>query len=418
MRNKQYIFLLFLIFAQFIPVRAVTIPQEIMVSIQSDGVTRLDYQYQADITSLETNITLISKTFQDLLIINEDGLPLEYEDFSDHLSVFSFGSKFINVSYITAELTSKTNVIWSLNISTPISTKIVLPKDATIINLTTLPLEIKTDNGKNILIMPAGQVGVQYLLNILDSESITEEALQNAEETIQSAKNDGVVVNIAETLLSEARVLFQQENFLEAEEKATQIVELVAEIVEKRALAEVKISATEIAVKVAQESGKTLNLDEAEGFLLQAKTLFDAGDYDQALFYAENALELALNAEKSVNYTLILVAGFLVILVVGAFLYMRKRETSEMDHVDVVIDLEKLFQEHPELRMDDREVLKYLSENDGEAFAYDIRERFDIPRTSAWRMIQRLQRYEVVDERKIGGQSLVQIKEKYRRGKK
>ena len=65
--------------------------------------------------------------------------------------------------------------------------------------------------------------------------------------------------------------------------------------------------------------------------------------------------------------------------------------------------------------MDDREVLKYLAENDGEAFAFDIRDRFDIPRTSAWRMIQRLQRYEVVDERKIGGQSLISIKEQYRR---
>jgi len=94
---------------------------------------------------------------------------------------------------------------------------------------------------------------------------------------------------------------------------------------------------------------------------------------------------------------------------------MRKRVSGETVHVDVVIDLESIFEEHPELRLDDREVLKYLAENDGEAFAYDIRERFDIPRTSAWRMIQRLQRYEVVDERKIGGQSLVQIKEKYRR---
>ena len=93
----------------------------------------------------------------------------------------------------------------------------------------------------------------------------------------------------------------------------------------------------------------------------------------------------------------------------------RQRSALERVPVEVEIDLERLFEEHPELRMDDREVLKYLAENDGEAFAFDIRDRFDIPRTSAWRMIQRLQRYEVVDERKIGGQSLVSIKEKYRR---
>ncbi|TRO52643.1 hypothetical protein E2P71_07395 [Candidatus Bathyarchaeota archaeon] len=95
----------------------------------------------------------------------------------------------------------------------------------------------------------------------------------------------------------------------------------------------------------------------------------------------------------------------------------QRRPVEEYTPVEAEIDLERLYKEHPELRMDDREVLKYLAENDGEAFAYDIRERFDIPRTSAWRMIQRLQRFEVVDERKIGGQSLIRIKEEYRRKK-
>jgi uncharacterized membrane protein len=397
------------------PVGAVTIPQEIMISIQSDGITRLDYQFQAEVTSLATNMSLINEIYQDLFIINEVGLPLEYEEFSDYITVFSLGSNLINVTYITSELTSKISIIWSLNITIPISSKIVLPKDATIINLNTLPLEIKTDEGKTMLIMPSGNVYIQYILDILDSESLAEEALQNAEDTIQTAKNNGVIVSEAESLLTEARVLFQQEYFLEAEEKAAQTINLVTDIVEKRALAEAKISASEIAVKVAQESGKTLGLDDAEGFLLEAKYLFDAGDYDQAFFYADQAFEAALNAEKRVNNTMLILAGFLVILVTGAFLYMRRRVSGETVHVDVVIDLESLFEEHPELRLDDREVLKYLAENDGEAFAYDIRERFDIPRTSAWRMIQRLRRYEVVDERKIGGQSLVRIKEKYRR---
>jgi uncharacterized membrane protein len=419
LRNKLKIFLLFLILTQTTIVKATTNPHEIMVSIQSDGVTSLDYQFQAEITSLETNITLIGKSYQDLFIINEDGLPLDFEEFSEYITVFSLGSNLINVSYVTAELTSKTNVIWSLNITIPISSKIVLPNDSTIINLNVFPLEIKTDNEKTILIMPAGNVVVEYILDILDSKSIAEEAIHNAEEKVQSAKNKGVIVTEAEILLGEARDLFNQEKYLEAEEKATQTNNLVDEIVEKKALADAKISATEIAVNVAQESGKTIGLDEAQGLLLEAKNLYSKGNYDQALIYAEQALETALNAEKSPNYTIYIVAGVLITLAVGVFLFLRGRETSKQEPLDVIIDLESLFEEHPELRLDDREVLKYLAENDGEAFAYDIRERFDIPRTSAWRMIQRLQRYEIVDERKIGGQSLIQIKEKYRRkGKK
>ena len=43
-----------------------------------------------------------------------------------------------------------------------------------------------------------------------------------------------------------------------------------------------------------------------------------------------------------------------------------------------------------------------------------IRDRFEIPRTSAWRMIRRLMGMGVVEERKIGGQSLIYIVKKYR----
>ena len=84
------------------PVGAVTIPQEIILSIQSDGITRLDYQFQAEVTSLETNISLINEIYQDLFIINEGGLPLEFEEVSDYITVFSLGSNLINVSYITS----------------------------------------------------------------------------------------------------------------------------------------------------------------------------------------------------------------------------------------------------------------------------------------------------------------------------
>ena len=78
------------------------------------------------------------------------------------------------------------------------------------------------------------------------------------------------------------------------------------------------------------------------------------------------------------------------------------------------MDLEDIFDTHPYLRLDDKEVLSFLFESGGEAFASEIRERFNIPRTSAWRMIRRLQREGLVEVKEIGGQSLVKITERYR----
>jgi uncharacterized membrane protein len=54
-----------------------------------------------------------------------------------------------------------------------------------------------------------------------------------------------------------------------------------------------------------------------------------------------------------------------------------------------------------------------LSDNGGEAFAAEIRDRFNVPRTSLWRMIRRLEREEVVEVQNIGGQSLVRISPRY-----
>lgn len=415
MRNKLTLFLILLIASQITPTLAETTPQELSITVQGDGITRLDYLFQAEITSLQTNISLLGEIYEDLFIVNEDGLPLEYIETMYGLTVYSLGSTLVNVTYLSTELTGKAGVIWSLNFVLPISAEIILPVGSTIINLNTIPLEIDTLDEKTVLVMPAGSVEIEYTVDILDSEALAHDAINQADEAIQEAETSGVIVEDAKSLLSEAILLFHQSKYLEAEELATQVIDLVEYISEKMALAEAKITAAEDAIEIAEDSGRTIGLDTAESLLQDAQLEFEAGDYEQALIYAEDALEAALNSEKSGNNTLMLVGGIVLGVAVGAFFMFRQRSNPERVPVTVEIDLERLFKEHPELRMDDREVLKYLAENDGEAFAFDIRDRFDIPRTSAWRMIQRLQRYEVVDERKIGGQSLVSIKEKYRR---
>jgi uncharacterized membrane protein len=96
-------------------------------------------------------------------------------------------------------------------------------------------------------------------------------------------------------------------------------------------------------------------------------------------------------------------------------LYYRKRSLKSGPVIEFgEVDLDYLFDIHDDLREDDRDVIEFLAEKGGEAFAMEIRERFNIPRTSAWRLIKRLERYEIINERKIGGQTLVRIKDEYR----
>lgn len=74
-------------------------------------------------------------------------------------------------------------------------------------------------------------------------------------------------------------------------------------------------------------------------------------------------------------------------------------------------NVEKTVKAHPQLKKEDKEVLEFLAEKGGQAFEAEIRERFpDMPRTSLWRLVRRLERLEIVEVKKIGLENQVQLK--------
>jgi uncharacterized membrane protein len=74
-------------------------------------------------------------------------------------------------------------------------------------------------------------------------------------------------------------------------------------------------------------------------------------------------------------------------------------------------NVKKILKAYPQLMTDDREVIKFLAEKDGKAFEAEIRERFpDMPRTSLWRLVRRLERLEIVEVKKIGLENQVGLK--------
>ena len=61
------------------------------------------------------------------------------------------------------------------------------------------------------------------------------------------------------------------------------------------------------------------------------------------------------------------------------------------------------------LRFDDKEILRYVKEKGGRAIEAEIRERFSIPRTSAWRQARRLEKLGFVKISKLGTQNQVEL---------
>lgn len=69
-----------------------------------------------------------------------------------------------------------------------------------------------------------------------------------------------------------------------------------------------------------------------------------------------------------------------------------------------------ILMEKPHLRPEDQQVLKFLAEKEGAVFESEIRTKFQIPKTTIWRLVKRLEREELVEIRKAGGQNLIKLR--------
>lgn len=95
-----------------------------------------------------------------------------------------------------------------------------------------------------------------------------------------------------------------------------------------------------------------------------------------------------------------MITALAVVLTVVFYLWRRKPPS-----------LEDLFNSYPDLTSDEREVIRYIFEKGGTAFETEIWERFDLPRTSLWRMVKRLEDRGIVVVKKVGFQNKVELKQ-------
>jgi len=83
---------------------------------------------------------------------------------------------------------------------------------------------------------------------------------------------------------------------------------------------------------------------------------------------------------------------------------------SQIDKTVLSRIVERIIGDRPHLRPEDQQVLKFLAEKEGAAFESEIRTKFQLPKTTIWRLVKRLEREELVEIRKAGGQNLIKLR--------
>ena len=77
-------------------------------------------------------------------------------------------------------------------------------------------------------------------------------------------------------------------------------------------------------------------------------------------------------------------------------------ESNEPFNIEKVLEM-------PDLREDDKDIIKFIHENGGSALESDLRKKFLLPRTTMWRAVKRLERHELIEITKKDQQNLIKL---------
>ncbi|MEE8570139.1 MAG: hypothetical protein V3S97_03965 [Candidatus Bathyarchaeia archaeon] len=153
-----------------------------------------------------------------------------------------------------------------------------------------------------------------------------------------------------------------------------------------------------------------VNTAAAETLLRKAETAFSTGNYKLAETLANEALEKAYELQEETQsfptHLLILVLGSVIIIAISLFLVRRVRGGK--------VDVEEVLKGYPWLRSDQQEIIRFLAEKKDGIFESDLRQAFDIPKSSMWRLIKRLEDEEIVTVTQLRGQNYIKLKKQKR----
>ncbi len=286
--------LLLLITSQLSPSALASNPETsetLTLTVYLDGFVLVNQELEINQTFPSINTTLLGEVREEMIIVDEQNLPVDYTITDSEAVIHTLGVSQIKISYFTPDLTSKTGKYWTLNAEGSTNTTIKLPEDTSIISLNNVPELIESSDGQVTLVMPPGTIQISYI-----SELGLYERTQNIE-----------------------------------------------------------------------------------------------------------------------NWQIIAIASFPVIssIAFAIWFFKRKRAKPQLKESVNEVDVNKLFEREKYLRPEEVQVISFLAEKHGTAFEAELYEKLNLPRTTTWRLLKRLEKMEIVDIRKSRRQNIVSVRRKY-----
>ncbi len=166
---------------------------------------------------------------------------------------------------------------------------------------------------------------------------------------------------------------------------------------------------------ILPQDAKTISLNNVP-------ELIESSNGQVSLVMPSGTIEITYIAEHSLysqtqsheTWQLIAIVSFPVIASIAfALWFLRRKKPSHLKESTDEVDVDKLFEREKHLRPEEVQVIRFLAEKNGIAFEAEVYEKLNLPRTTTWRLLKRLEKMEIVDRRKSRRQNIISIRKKY-----
>ncbi|HZA70167.1 MAG TPA: hypothetical protein VE548_10745 [Nitrososphaeraceae archaeon] len=431
----------------------------IFIGILSNGDSIVQYDLRLKSNISEIMLPLIGGNINEILVRNylSKYLAYTFNSVTNEIKINSQNESQIRITYQTPDLVNKQEREWSFLIDSAFPFTVKLPNDAVVTNLgEQSPSLIRKLGGQNLLSFDKGRISIDYVIGYAGTREQATISINSAELDLAKAESEHLGINLGSVkgVLLNAKTALNQSNFIDAERLATNASDLSSTITESFEVSKDMMSnATR---KIEEFQAMNVDTSQASEFVSKSNIEFSQGNYPKAIEYATlalNSLDVPRQEQPILYSSTVYLLLIPLAVSVGFFIlrkYKRKANPQMQDTVNkndpynsdnqtnIYKENSSIEQQSPggeqintevtpeksnlqnfvsdairqkgNLKPEEKDILLYISEKEGAAFEGEIRNKFILPKTSLWRLIKRLEREDLIEVTKLGGQNLIKLK--------
>jgi LPXTG-motif cell wall-anchored protein len=324
----------------------------VTLKVYSDGTAAVTQVATAGANDTSVSLQLLSPIIASPVVFDQTGSSLYFQITGANITIYTVGATGMTLEYATTALTSKQGTVWTLAFAAYYNTTVTLPQRSTLLSVSGTPSQLSNNDGSPVVVVSPGQWKIDYGVPVqVPTSSSTTSSTSTATSTTTSTSS------VASSSSSSSATSSSSSGITSTSTAAS--------------------SSSGSSTLVPTSSSSSTQSGSSRG----------------------NSSSTNIATSPSASQDLA-IAGIATALVAGgALLYLRRRNAP-------------LGPQNLELRPDDVKVIEFISEKGGKVLEPEIRMRFALPKTSAWRQIKRLERLGYVKVTKIGSQNQIELLKK------